>query len=107
MHVVGCHCSVLLSFACAIGGAMAPVSNPPQIASPDSTAVPPPPPPGGVAAAVSQSATDRQTSSSLEIKHPVGKGIINRVVIIMHAKLHNTILLYFYDRGYRGPQKRS
>ena len=74
-----------------LGGATPPASNPPHIPSLHSTAVPPPPPPGGVAAAVSQSATDRQTSSSLEIKYPVGKGIINRVVIIMHAKLHNTI----------------
>ena len=55
-----------------LGGAMAPVSNPPHIPSPDSTAVLPPPPTGGVAVADSLPATEGQTSSSREITHAAG-----------------------------------
>ena len=61
-----------------LGGATPPVSNPPSIPSPNSTStvVPPPPPTGGIAAAVSLSATNEQTNSSLEIKHPAGKSVM-------------------------------
>ena len=48
----------VLSF-CVVGGAMAPASNP-----------------GGVTAAGPLLTTDRQTSRSVVITHPAGKGII-------------------------------
>ena len=57
---------------------MAPASNLLHSPSPAHTAVPPPPPPaaGGVAAAGPLLTADRQTSPSLVINHPAGKGII-------------------------------
>ena len=74
-----CECMLLavtvqcFSLKHVLGGATPPASNPPSIPSPNSTVVPPSPPTGGVAAAISLSATDRQTNSSLEIKHHAGK----------------------------------
>ena len=55
-----------------LGGAMAPVSNPPHSPSLHSTAVLPPPPTGGVAAADSLPATEGQISSSRKITHAAG-----------------------------------
>ena len=76
MHFsVDCHLFCVLSF-CVLGGAMAPAANPLHPPSPAQTAVPPPPPPCGVAAVGPLLTTDRQTSRSLEMTHPAGKGII-------------------------------
>ena len=85
MHfIVDHHLFCVFSF-CVLGGGMAPASNPLPSPSPAQTAVPPPPPPGGVAAAGPLLTTDRQTSHSLVITHPAGKGII--VFINLCAKL--------------------
>ena len=76
MHfIVDCHLFCVLS-SCVLGGAIAPTSNPLHSPSTTQTAVPPPPPPGGVAAAGPLLTTDRQTSRSRVITHPVGKGMI-------------------------------
>ena len=82
MHFsVDCHLFCVFSF-CVLGGAMAPASIPLHSPSPAQTAVPPPPPPGGVAAAGPLLTTDRQTSRSLVITHPAGKGMIVFVNIL-------------------------
>ena len=76
MHFgVDCHLFCVLSF-CVLGGAMAPAANLLHPPSPAQTAVPPPPPPCGVAAVGPLLTTDSQTSRSLVIAHPAGKGII-------------------------------
>ena len=103
MHfIANCHLFCVLCF-CVLGGATAPASNPLHSPSPAQTAVPPPPPPGGVAPAGPLLATDRQTSRSLEITHPAGKGIIG--VLTLCAELILLLRISMMYRYYRRPRK--